>query len=69
MNLRIRGNPCSGRLANQNPVGLAHYTGRSLERPVISYSVKPKIDHPRTQVKLFLSSSIHNQFTKVINNC
>ena len=51
MNLRIGGNPCSGRFANQIPIGLAHYTGRSLERPFISYSVQSKLDHQLKQVK------------------
>jgi hypothetical protein len=39
------GNPFAGRFANQDPVGLAHYTGRNFERPFISYSVISKIDH------------------------
>ncbi len=63
MNLRIGGNPCSGRLANQNPVGLAHYTGRYLERPVISYSVQSKIDHRFKQVNKRKPFYIHISFT------
>ncbi len=67
MNLRIGGNPCSGRLANQMPIGLAHYTGRSFERPVISYSVQSKIDHRPKQVKNLKPFSVHISFTQVIN--
>ena len=67
MNLRIGGNPCSGRLANQMPIGLAHYTGRSFERPVISHSVLPKIDHRNKQVKIITGFSIHISYTRVIN--
>ncbi len=51
MNLRFWGNPITGRFASQDPVGLDHYTGRNFERPFISYSVIPKIDHRREQVK------------------
>ncbi|MFO7669836.1 MAG: hypothetical protein R6W31_09280 [Bacteroidales bacterium] len=39
MNLRPWGNPFAGRFAPHDPVGLAHYTGRNFERPIISYSV------------------------------
>jgi hypothetical protein len=67
MNLRIGGNPCSGRFANQIPVGMAHYTGRSLERPVISYSVQSKIGHRTKEVKKQKLFSIHISLTQDIN--
>ena len=69
MNLRIKGNPYSGRLANLFPLRMAHYTGRYFERPVISYSVQPKIDHRRMEVKMQNTFSVHISFTEDINNC
>ena len=60
MNLRVRGNPLPGRFATQDPVGLAHYTGRNFERPFISYSVVSKIDHRGVQVNKLGKISVHN---------
>jgi|GEM_PF-4124362 len=67
MNLRQEGIPYTGRFATPVPFGPAHYSGRNLERPFISYSVKSKIDHHVKQVKKQNTLSVHNLFTIVIN--
>jgi hypothetical protein len=61
--------PCpAGSLTGSAFGGLAHYTGRSFERPVISHSVHPKIYHRHMQVKQIARNSIHISCTWVINN-
>ena len=53
--------------ANQFPVGLALYTVRSFERPVISHSVLPKIDKRAYEVKNKATCDVHISFTQDIN--
>jgi hypothetical protein len=69
MNLRLKGNPFTGRFATHDPVGLAHYTGRNFERPIISYSVEPKIDHRQFQVKTRAASLFTINSHQLLTKC
>jgi hypothetical protein len=50
----------AGSLPSNRRSGLALYTGRNFEQPVISHSVLPKIDHRKKQIKKNGLFSVHN---------